>query len=146
MLVASQALCKRLLVPAIAPTTGVLGKGVVMLFTNTITLTPDTAYADLTEATFNGYARSSVIVWLDPYVDQDGVVIVVGDRKAFVAGAAPVGGQTVQGYAVIEPATSPAVPTLLFAENFDTPFQIVNPGDVIPLVPTFTTQSQAQSD
>lgn len=72
----------------------------VCLFVNDVVIADTLTLADLTEATFGGYARVRVGHWT-PAVDDDGVAACWGDPALFTYNT--VGpGQTVRGYYLLE--------------------------------------------
>lgn len=53
------------------------------LYTNSITPGPSTTLANLTEATFGGYARKTISAWNGPYVDQLGNAYLISALQVF---------------------------------------------------------------
>lgn len=112
----------------------------VMLFVNNISPTPDTVAADLTEASWTGYARSSTITWGLPIVSNDTQLpCILGNEKTFdvTTNTAP---ETAYGYAIV--TTVSAVDHLLAVSPFDTP---INPGPAtqIAIVPRIGLDPEA---
>ena len=105
---------------------------VVHLFVNNIAVTASTELADFTEATWNGYAASSAVVWGETYTDSNGDAITIGDTKQFHA-ADPVVAETNYGYYITDTAGT----ELKFAENFATPIPIVDEDDAVIMTPVF---------
>lgn len=68
------------------------------LFTNALDPSDRTVLADLTEATFDGYARAP-ITWGTPYIDGTGQVIFEGNNCEFLCTAGT--GEILEGYFVI---------------------------------------------
>jgi hypothetical protein len=89
-------------------------------------LSEETVLADLTEATFGGYARGSAITWGSELRLQDGGYGYVGGRQQWVANATPGGGEVILGAFIVDGSNSP---TLQAAGLFDEPISIINPGD-----------------
>lgn len=55
----------------------------IHLVENTDPITPDTPVGDLVEATYEGYAASSAVVFLTPHTDINGVAVVQVTPKEF---------------------------------------------------------------
>lgn len=103
--------------------TGVGGQyagGKVMLFTNNIVPTKATVLADLTEATFGGYARTTLAGWTAPYVNMAGNYSIDNlDIQEFDGdGSGP--DEAIMGYGVLNAGGT----VLLQAEKFATPIQV----------------------
>jgi len=79
------------LISGSAPYTGAKMK----LFTNDITPDETTTLADLTEATFGGYAAATV-VWDTPYIDPTNLVHLVSDNVVFLCTGTPF--ESIYGY------------------------------------------------
>lgn len=70
----------------------------VGIYVNNIAPTPNTVMADLTEASWTGYARSGTVTWGTPILSNEtNLPAVVGDVKSFTVTANP-DPQTMQGY------------------------------------------------
>jgi|HubBroStandDraft_4_1064222.scaffolds.fasta_scaffold38059_1 hypothetical protein len=96
------------LAPFAAPT--------VILYQNAVSLAPTTALADLTPATFVGYAATVGMVWGTPYIDSDGSALVFGALITQICTSAATP-NTIYGYAL----TNVGVTLLLAAYQFATP-------------------------
>jgi len=115
--------------------TGILASTKVMLFTNNLPLTPDILLSNLTEATFNGYARSATLTWGSTINEVDGSVSFFAQALTFrVNSTTPLVPNTIYGYGVVDEVSTP---DLLFAELFPLPIGVQNPGDGFILVPKF---------
>lgn len=100
----------------------------VMLWTND-DLLPDrtTTFADLTEATFVGYARQTPAAWAGPLnlsANSTGLMASV----LFEGGAIVAPGETCYGYALLD-----GTPEIILVEKFTTPIDFVNSGDFLQL-------------
>jgi hypothetical protein len=94
--------------------------------------TPQTKRADLTEATYSGYARLAGVVFGVPILQGDGSYQILSALQTFIAGAASnFVGNVIYGWALIDTAASP---DLLMSEVFQTPIAFSNPNDGFGLV------------
>jgi hypothetical protein len=99
--------------------TGVAGRyenATVHLFQNDFTPTPDTVIADLTEATFSGYAAVVDPGWGAAFLNDDGNAQRLLNNAQFTQTAATIT-NTVYGYYVTDAAGT----GLWWAERFATP-------------------------
>jgi membrane-bound lytic murein transglycosylase B len=108
----------------------------LMLYSNSLTPSQSTVFADLTEATFGGYSRITLgkSTWQSPAVTLGKSRSTYGtDPLMWIVAS---GSETIYGYAMITPSS----PVIRAIEAFDTPFT-VTPGGVLTLIPkmTFTT-------
>jgi len=124
-------------VAALIDTGALLDGTKVILFQNNITVSAYTLLADLTLATFSGYAISAAIVWGDPYINASQQAESAGGSIQFTQTADTVT-NIIYGYAVITDA-SPDV--LQFAENFATPVAMAGIGSACIVIPRFTYPS-----
>lgn len=98
------------------------------LFTNDILPTDTTIEADLTEATFTGYAFEA-ITWGTPYIDSTGQVIFEGNNCEFLCSGGS--GEILYGYYVLG-----AGGEFLGAARFsDAPRTVTGAGTGINVVP-----------
>lgn len=112
---------------------GPLNGAKLALISANITATPDTAWADLTEADFSGYAQSAAVVWGSGIIEGDGSVSLIGGSVQFTVGTAtPVVGNTIFGAALIDGSTPPK---LLGLEIFPEPIPMTSTGDGFVYVP-----------
>lgn len=92
------------------------------LFVNNVTVTEDTVFDDLTEASFDGYARHTAVTFDTAYVDSsDGWAVQTGLYQFLMTDSNEP--QTVYGYFLCQPSSS-GVTGLLVAENFATPVSL----------------------
>jgi hypothetical protein len=138
MLVVPNAVSLGILADLIAMTTGRFNACKVGLYINPIPLSVNTALADLTEATFHGYAQSAAVVWGTPFLDSAGNPTIVGANCQFTATTPFSDANTIQGYFVVDSAGT----TLLWAEALPTPIAITAVGDAVVIVPAFVGISQ----
>lgn len=123
-------------------TGNILDGAIVMLYKSPIVLDTDTLLADLDEADFDGYVRSPAIVWSAPFMNPpDQHPTILGDLKTFVADDPLTTANTIYGYAVLVAAGT----SILWAENFEVPITIGNPGDTVAVLPQTQAFSQAAS-
>jgi hypothetical protein len=135
MLVVSDPIARALLTHLIT-TGGPLFGAIVGLFTNTITITHTTVFADLVEATFAGYSRSATITWGTVFTNPSFFAEADGNTTQFNCTGSTTP-ETITGYFVVDGSSQ-----LLYAENFDTPIPISGSGDAVVIVPQFTLASQ----
>lgn len=102
----------------------------VAIYVNNLNPTPETVAADLTEASWTGYNRSSTVTWGLPVVSNStGLPAIAGDAKTFSVTTQPDPAQVAYGYAIITTVT--AVDHLLAVAPFDTPLQLADGTEVI---------------
>lgn len=77
--------------------TNTLDKCSVHLFTNPVGPTPTSELAELTEATFPGYAPKAAITWDTPLVQPGSIVTLSGGDVQFVCNGTPVTPETIFG-------------------------------------------------
>lgn len=110
---------------------GTLTDAVVMLYTNGVGPDINSTFASLTEATFDGYARSSVVVWGTPYTSETtGFPVMQGDAKIFACTGDTVT-ETVKGVAIL---SADVPPILLALKTLDTQWQ-PSSGEQITILP-----------
>lgn len=116
---------------------GPLFGATVMLFSNDAVIGPATVKADLTEADFTGYARSTAITWGETFVDSSDDAVSVGDTKQFHCddGVTP---NTIYGYAVIDAGDT----NLLYAEKFANSVGVNGADDAVIVTPRFVLGDQ----
>lgn len=117
---------------AIASNAGMNG-AICGLFTGSPVITRDTVLADLAEADFQGYARSSAVVWGSVLRLPDGGACFVGDRKQFVANNTLDNAQVISGAFLVNNGNGSL---LLAAGAFDNPIPIALPGDSVNFNPS----------
>lgn len=139
MLVQTFAACKLFLAILLADVTTFTGKMKVRLFQNNIVPTPATTIADLTEATFDGYAASTVIVWSPAGVDDSGFALAIGDMKLFQMSGSTTP-NLIYGYYVCDDAGPPT--KLYWAELLPTPKSMTALGDQLGIVPEYDFANQ----
>lgn len=102
------------------------------LFANNYTPVPATVQADLTEATFAGYARidATSITWPDPAINGDDQGESDGPTITWTCTAAPGSPETIYGLFVLFTDESAAIRTL-FAFRFASPTVITLSGDLV---------------
>lgn len=99
----------------------------LVLFDNDYTPNEDTELADLTLASFTGYAPAA-ITWSAPFFDIDGTPVSSGGEKLFTQTAA--GSALIYGFGI----TNAAGTTLLAAGRFaDAPYPMTGSGSVLPV-------------
>ena len=103
---------------------------VVKLYQNDYTPNPDTVLADFTEATFDGYAASTAIVWGATFTNSVNQAETVGDVKQFTATGATTP-NLIYGYYLVSGAT------LKGGEKFDSPVPVNGVGDAVIVIPRF---------
>jgi hypothetical protein len=113
-------------------TTGPLHLPTLILYQNAVALGPLTALADLTVATFDGYAPVVGATWDTPYVDTDGSALVFGDSQTIVA-TGSMTPNTIYGYA----AVNVGVTALEAAWAFSSPIGVSKAGDGVAFLPAF---------
>lgn len=85
------------------------------LYANPLTPSRETTLADITTATFSGYAPKTTMGWLSPYTDVDGSAICYGESHSFVANAATVG-NTIYGCYLTDAAGTGLLAIWAFAD------------------------------
>lgn len=111
---------------------GLLTGSKVMLFTNNITPTPGAVLADLTEATYTGYARSAALTWGTPFVSNLTGKHVMQSGMLTFAGGVNAGGEAVRGYALI---SGEGTPVLLALKRLEGSGWTPAPGSSLVLLP-----------
>lgn len=101
------------------------GTTTIRLFKNSVTLSDSTVWADLTEATFTGYASQSLsrAGWNEPTVGS-----VTYINRSAVTFSCSGGSQDVYGYAVTY--TDGGTTYILWAESFSSPITISSGGSI----------------
>jgi len=103
----------------------------VGLFQNDLEPSGTTRLADITPATFSGYALSAAITWAAAGFDTAGRPLVIGDMKTFARGVGAVDNDVYGWYIVDSGGT-----LLLWARRFpDGPVPMVTPGSILPVLP-----------
>jgi hypothetical protein len=114
----------------------------VMLYTNNFSPSASTVIADLTEATFTGYARSAVVTWANAVLSNEtSLPALLGDAKTFTVTAQTTPPETVFGYALV--ATISAVDYLLGVKPAPTPISPVA-GTEIVVQPRFGLDDETE--
>lgn len=106
----------------------------VILFKNAAALSIYSTLADLIEADFTGYARSSAIVWGTAYVNPNQQAQVTGGSKQFNCSGATVT-NTIYGWAIIIDST---VDILVAAELLPQPVTMTGVGNAVVITPYYT--------
>ena len=104
----------------------------LMLWINDIEPDQDTVYADLTEATFDGYGRVTLVRsdWTSPTIIADQAVSTYTTTpQVWIVGSGP---QTVYGYAVVTPSS----PVIRIIERFEPP-PTVDVGGIVAVLPKY---------
>lgn len=143
MLQMTRVLTSRMLVAAAQAGAGVADGPLVgaklALFTANIAADPDLTLADMGEATFAGYARSSVIVWGVPFKSSStGEPVMAGDAKTFTS-TDEVLTQSVTAYGIV---SADVPPVLLAFEALEQPEDMTN-GNVKVLLPRIGINPEA---
>jgi hypothetical protein len=101
-----------------------------ILYQNNVALSARTVPADLTVATYVGYANVVAPAWETPYIDTDGSALVFSTNQTIVctSNATP---NTIYGWALLKSDLS----KLWAAGAFSTPIGIANPGDAVTFLP-----------
>ena len=113
----------------------------LVLFVNDIVPDADVTFADLVEASFDGYSRATLerALWLEPTVDGGCAVSVYGTEPLqwYNLGTDE---PTVYGYALIDSSSE----VIRFIQRFeDDDIQPLEPGGRIVLLPRYTLTSAA---
>jgi hypothetical protein len=120
-----------------APISGV-PPWLLMLWSNALVPDQDTVYAQLTEATFQGYSRITLsrATWTASVILDDAAVSTYGTTPQIWICTGSV--QTIQGWAIITPVAS----VIRYIEPFPEPveLEVGQPVGVLPRV-TLTTQT-----
>lgn len=110
----------------------------VILFVNDLTPGPTTVLADLTIATFDGYANIVGVTWSGPFLSGSGIAEIIGSGAYFAATGSTLS-QIAYGYALVDSG----VTSLKVAARFDTPKQFNGLGDALMVIPRVQVQNQA---
>jgi len=102
------------------------------LFTNLITIADDTVLADLTEATFPGYAQvpAITVTWPDPAINVDGEAESDGPTIVWECTTSPGSPETIRGI-FVQIVDNTATPALFSAYVFPDPVVITIIGDEV---------------
>lgn len=104
----------------------------MMLIAANFAPSPSTSFANLTEATYSGYARQTGVAWGVPILQGDGSYQILSALQTFIAGAASnFVGNVIYGWALVDTATPPNV---LMSEVFTTPIPFAQPNDGFGIV------------
>jgi hypothetical protein len=121
-----------------APNNGILNGSLVGLYTNTPFIwTPRAKLADLTEASYTGYARQPA-AFLTPWVNPVNQAEVAGDTLLFQPTPALVVPVTIIGYFLVDSTGL----ILLGGDNLPTPVVLQLVTDAVVIVPDFTLGDQ----
>jgi len=110
----------------------------VILFTNDIALDQNTVLADLTLATFDGYAQSSILTFSDPVNAEDSGAEIVPGHALFIC-TGDTTPNTIRGYALLN-GTPPAT-KLVYAVKYDTPKEVAVEGDFVRVEPAMVLRN-----
>lgn len=106
----------------------VLDGAILKLFSEDATIGPDMDVADFTEADFGGYSAVTPLTWNGPA--NDGNIGLYGfSQGVFMADNTIAESQTIYGYFV----TNAGEDTVLIAEKFGSPVNIVEENDALEL-------------
>lgn len=100
------------------------------LYANPITLQRSTLLADLTEATFVGYAAAAGVTFSASYVDVDGSALALGADNVFICTSATTP-NTIYGYYFTDAGNT----NLLIAYSFANPVPISAVGNAVAIAP-----------
>jgi len=105
----------------------------VHLYANDFTPDDQSVIGDFVEATYTGYAPSTVVVWSAAGYAPNGRPTLPGGTKTFVSGSPLLIANTVYGYYVTDTAGT----KLLWSERFVTPVIISAPAQIIAVLPAY---------
>lgn len=111
---------------------GPLNSPTLLLYQNNVALGPNTVLADLTVATFDGYANVVGATWDTPYIDTDGSALVFGASQTIVDTGSTTP-NTIYGYA----AVNAGVTVLECAWRFASPIGVAQANDAVAFLPAF---------
>jgi len=121
-----------------APNDGILNGALVGLYTNAPFIwTPKAKLADLTEATYTGYARQAA-AFLTPWINPVNQAEVAGDTLLFQPSGVLVTPETIVGYFIVDGTGL----ILLGGDNLPAPVPLSIPTDAVVIVPDFTIGDQ----
>lgn len=123
---------------ALKGTGGTLNAPTCVLFVNDYTPDQTTTLADLTIATFDGYANIVGVTWSGPFASSPTIAEIIGSGCFFAADGDSVS-QIAYGYALVDAG----VTTVKVAARFDTPKQFNGPGDALMVIPRVQMKNQA---
>lgn len=104
----------------------------VKLFQNNVVVSITTVKADLTLATFTGYTDQTVTATGDPYIDPvNGGISITLPSHQFTTGDPTTIGNTIYGWWLELSGGD-----IILAGNFDTPINMTEPFQAIPLMLT----------
>ncbi len=112
---------------------GVLNGAVLKLYQNDLVPTKGTVIADLTEATFTGYASITLTTWNGPYINASGNCVVLAGQKQFDTASPYTVGNNVYGYWV-ESSTGDL---LLIGRFADAPIPMAAAGNALLANPNY---------
>jgi len=105
----------------------------MILFTNNISVSEDTALADLTQPLSAGLATAkTVAAWSTPYEDPAGRFVVTGGSLTWIATGITTPAETIYGWAILDMAGMVVQMTALL----DKPVPITEVGDGLTVTPT----------
>lgn len=97
-----------------------------LLFQNNFLPRKSTLFADLTEATYSGYARQAAVTWGLPIQQADGSYTILSQLLTFIAGASSnFVANTIWGWALFD---NVAGQNLVMMEVFQQPLTLAAPG------------------
>lgn len=104
----------------------------LILFSNNLTLGPNTQVSDLTPCTFTGYTPVAAIAFGTPYIDLNQNARVDAPSNTFVAtSGTPT--DTIAGWALLDTAGT----ALIEAAMLPVPVQITQASDGVTIQPTY---------
>lgn len=115
---------------ALLGSTGPFHLPTLSLYQNNATLTRATTLADLTIATFTGYAPVAGLAFSSPYIDVDGSALALGADNVFVATGSAIA-NVIYGYML----TDAGVANLQAAYALANPVGIGSAGQAVAVAP-----------
>lgn len=91
---------------------------------------PDTTIAGMTEATFVGYAQTTIVAWGDIGFDADGVAFMSSGVQDFTCSGTATPNVVLGGW--VEIGVGPTQPWVSW--QFENPQAVVKIGDALPLI------------
>jgi len=132
MLIPTDVLVRALLANEIdaTPLPGFLSDLEAILYTNSPTLTRDTAIGDLTQPTYTGYAAVAIVPSAIYYDEETGGYAINTQALEFRPTANPASPVTIVGWGL----QNPTGPVLYAAEDFDAPQILTDTDSLIDII------------
>lgn len=111
---------------------GTLDNAKLALFSNNLDLSKETVFGDLDIVTQTGMDVFGPIVWIGPFINGAGDVVIVGTSHSFVASGSVADPFTVYGWAILNEDGD----TLRYAELLENPVAIEEIGHGLVVTPT----------